>query len=358
MRSHAADPCSILVPAIAGGLSSSCVNPGAFGSVCTMSCPGGLYLQGNYQQTCNNWISQANCTASYSGTLTSTCIDTRTVAQANSVCELATPPESCYACNTLMYEPFGYDTGNASRWSVFDFSGSVNTPGVWSSVAMYNGMNVSTQTNTGVTCGSGANAQPAAVCTATSMLYNGGASWTNYKVRISLAFATLSGSVGVVLYYTTAGYYEYLLSSNGNRMLRKVISGVTTNLWPTVLNMPFVQNAFTNVEVEVRYGKIRVWNEGVAVGFPVYDTTLSGGTVGPSSGAGASLMIAFVMVQQQSAVQLTPPAQCTYKCDSRISRDCVSPLVCISMRLVSHSFHSRCISRSHFSSLLSLSSHP
>jgi hypothetical protein len=295
-----------------GGVTTTCTGlpAGAFGSVCTNTCPSGTYLSGDYQRMCNTWVFKPNCTAVYSTAKPATCVDTRLLAQASSVCELTAPPESCFSCNTLMYESWGYDYFNSSRWTVADSPTITNGPSVWSTLTAYLGTTIATMTNAPVGCGTAASAQASSVCTATSLIYAGGAAWTNYKVRMNFAFASLNGNIGVVLYWTPSGYYEYLLMSTGDRMLRKVVNGVTTNLWAAAVTIAFVANAFQNVEVEVRYGKIRVWNEGVLVGNPVYDSTLTGGSAGPSAGSGATPMVAFVTVQQQSAVSIAPLSQC------------------------------------------------
>ena len=287
----------------------SCVTPSNnlygsnYGTVCTFSCPiAGQVLAGNTRQNCS-----ATYTSSWQPVWTgavggaNTCTDQSNFWKSKSVCELPTAigVDSCNVCNTLLYESFDYDPVQASRWYVVN-QPSTGGPSVWSQQVLASGQSVATQTKSGMTC----TAAGGTLC-GSALVYMDGQEFYNYKVRMNAAFNTLSGTIGIAFHWQDANnHYEYVLNSNNQRTLRKKVNGVYISLWSSVLTVSpnFVANTFFNVEVEVRFGRITVWNEGVIVGQPVYDYTFLKGTVAVTTGASAvNPFFNFVTVQQLAA---------------------------------------------------------
>ena len=78
---------------------------------CTFTCNTGYVLYGNRMQNCTTagtWTGAAGATP--------TCIDDRTYAYSQGVCELQARPESCSVCNTLLFDSFDFDPVASSRW--------------------------------------------------------------------------------------------------------------------------------------------------------------------------------------------------------------------------------------------------
>jgi hypothetical protein len=173
---------------------------------------------------------------------------------------------------------------------------SANSVSFWMN-SVVNGITVISNTNTVMNC-----APTSVGCTVTALVYSGGFSWYNYKVRMNFAFSTNGGNVGLAFNWQSQSYYyEYLLSFSGDRMLRKIVNNTIVNLWSYPLNIgAFSVGTYQNVEVEIKYGKIRVWNEGILVANPVYDSSWTSGSVAVTSGNGAIPYFDFVSVQQHS----------------------------------------------------------
>lgn len=298
--------CPVLTPP--PGVTMSCTPPlnqfgvNQVGSACTFSCSTpGQQLSGNVRQNCTAvsvgfvwqpvWTGAANAP--------NTCTDLSNFWGARSVCELpvAIGAESCNVCNTLLFEPFDVDPVTSSRWYVVN-QPSTGGPSAWSQTT-FNGLTIATQTKTGMSCIAGGGGT---LC-GSALVFAGGQEFYNYKARLNFAYSTVSGSIGLAVHWQDQdNHYEYVMNSNGQRMIRKKVAGVYTNLWSSNFPLGFTANNFVNIEMEVRFGRISVWNDGVLVGHPVYDSTFSKGTVAITTGSSATTpRFDYIMVQQLSA---------------------------------------------------------
>ena len=148
-------------------------------------------------------------------------------------------------------------------------------------------------------------ATPQCIATAAAFVYAGGYSWYSYKARVHFSFPTNNaGYIGLAaMYQDTNNHYEVYTTGSGQLMLRKKVNGTYTNFWSSSYqSMTLGFGQWYDLELEVRYGRLRVWFQGQLVGRAAYDTTFQTGTVAITAGTSPIRPYwDYITVQQQCA---------------------------------------------------------
>ena len=166
----------------------------------------------------------------------------------------------------LLSNDFG-DAGALAGWTVVD-EGTLTAPSKWRVV----GGELVQQSN--IRDGNTANQLPKL---GTYLRHDGGAAWTDYRVRFKLR-ATDDDSLGVMFRLGDANNY-YRFSWNrqlGQRQLVKRVGGAFTLL--AADNVPYVMGQAYDVEIVAEGSRLEVWIDGVRV-FDVSDASLVQGGI-------------------------------------------------------------------------------